>query len=186
MGRSFVDKCKDAILSFGKTQINDMLTSNGNKKEILHVNMSAEEENAFMTSVENKLASVGGGAKSPSDVMVCIKTFIETTSDVMKFIEIQKTKRTQIRANSDIAIKQIEVVKDTIQTYLDKSFDERRYLFAREFELVDKALETGNALLLEQSLASITALAKESPFKGLADYARAQKELGNPNTIIDV
>jgi hypothetical protein len=117
---------------------------------------------------------------------MCIKTFTETTGDVMKFMEIQKNKRTQIRANTDITIKQIEVVRNTIQTYLDKTFDERRFLFKKEFELVDKALKTGNTILLEQSLSSITSLAKESPFKGLADFAQAQKELSNPHTIIDI
>ena len=163
-----------------------MIISQSSSSQKLHENMTDEEEKAFMASVEGKLASAGVEAKSPSDVMNCIKTFTEATGDVMKFMEIQKTKREQIRANTDVAIKQIEVVRDTIQIYLEKTFDERRYLFEREFQLVDKAIESGNTILLEQSLASITSLAKESPFKGLSDFAKAQKELSNPGTVIDV
>ena len=180
--KSFVEVFK----SFGKKQIKDMITNQGNANQILHENMTEEEEKVFIASVENKLASAGDEAKSPSDVMNCIKTFTEATGDVMKFMEIQKTKREQIRANTDVAIKQIEVVRDTIQIYLVKTFDERRYLFEREFQLVDKAIESGNTMLLEQSLASITSLAKESPFKGLSDFAKAQKELSNPGTVIDI
>lgn len=182
MGTNWFTKIK----SFGKRQAKDMLFPNKSNNPAIHENMSSEEEKIFMSSVENKLASAGGQAKSPSDVLMCIKTFTETTGDVMKFMEIQKTKRTQIRANTDITIKQIEVVKNTIQTYLDKTFDERRFLFKKEFELVDRALKTGNTILLEQSLSSITSLAKESPFKGLADFTQAQKELSNPHTIIDI
>lgn len=182
MGTNWFNKTK----FFGKMQVKDMLFPNKSTNPVIHENMSSEEEAAFISSVEDKLASVGGQAKSPSDVLRCIRTFTETTGDVMKFMEIQKTKRVQIRANTDVAIGQIEVIRDTIQTYLEKTFDERRYLFEREFQLVDKAIESGNTVLLEQSLASITSLAKESPFKGLADIAKAQKELGNQNTIIDM
>lgn len=183
---AFFDDCKNALLSVGKDKIKDFLHATSNKKPTLHENMTDEEEKNFMNSVENRIALAGGKAKSPSDVVTCIKTFTDVAGDVMKFTEIQKTKRVQIRANTEVLIKQIDTVRDTIQSYLDKSFDERRYLFAKEFDLVDKALDTGNTILLEQALASITALAKESPFKGLADFAKAQKELGNPQTIIDI
>lgn len=69
----------------------------------------------------------------------------------------------------DTAIAQINAMKECVQTYLEKTFDERSAIFAKQFEVVDAALLSGNNEMLASSLNSINALAASSPFKNLAD-----------------
>ena len=103
------------------------------------------------------------------------------------FTELQKTKREQIRKQAEIRIKEIDSMRDLIMTYLDKTFDERSKIFAKQFECVDKALAAGDMNLLSISLNSITDLAKSSPFKALADIKNVQKQLSSEvSTTFDI
>lgn len=82
-----------------------------------------------------------------------------------------------------MAIHQIDSIRMLLQDYLDKSFDERRMLFAKEFEIVDKCLATGDVQALAVSLNAITNLATSSPFKALADIKGVQKAIENHSTF---
>lgn len=86
----------------------------------------------------------------------------------------------------DTAIAQINAMKECVQTYLEKTFDERSAIFAKQFEVVDAALLSGNNEMLASSLNSINALAASSPFKNLADITAVQKSLTSSDTECDI
>ena len=135
---------------------------------------------------EKWLKNIQKGLKSPADVLSLIQTLSKTAEDVKKFTEVQKTKRAEIRAQAEVRIREIDSMRDLLMSYLDRTFDERRRIFAKQFECVDKALVDGDMNMLAISLNNITDLAKSSPFKALADFSSVKKQLGQKNTTFDI
>ena len=127
-----------------------------------------------------------GGPKSPEDVERALRILGEVAQDTIKYAEEQETKREEIRAMRDTAIAQINAMKECIQTYLEKTFDERSAIFAKQFEVVDSALLSGDNEMLASGLNSINALAASSPFKNLADVTAVQKSLTSSDTEWDI
>ena len=139
--------------------------------------------NGLTSSINNKMLSVSNGKPGPAQMVEMTKFFIDKSAEVAKFCEEQRTKRAEIRARAQVAIHQIDAVREFLQNYLDKTFDERRMLFAKEFEIVDKCLATGNVQALAVSLNAITDLAKSSPFKALADIKSVQNAIESHGTF---
>lgn len=139
--------------------------------------------NELTSSINNKMLSVSKGKPGPAQMVEMTKFFIDKSAEVAKFCEEQRTKRAEIRARAQVAIHQIDAVREFLQSYLDKTFDERRMLFAKEFEIVDKCLATGNVQALAVSLNAITDLAKSSPFKALADIKSVRNAIENQSTF---
>lgn len=127
-----------------------------------------------------------GGPKSPEDVERALRILGEVAQDTIKYTEEQETKREEIRAMRDTAIAQINAMKECVQTYLEKTFDERSAIFAKQFEVVDSALLSGDNEMLASGLNSINALAASSPFKNLADVTAVQKSLTSSDTEWDI
>lgn len=139
--------------------------------------------NELASSIQNRMFSFKNGKPGPAQMLEMTKFFVDKSAEVAKFCEEQKTKRAAIRANAQVAIHQIDSVRMFLQDYLDRTFDERRMLFAKQFEIVDKCLETGNVQALAVSLDSITKLATSSPFKALADIKGVQNAIENHSTF---
>lgn len=139
--------------------------------------------NDLTSSINNKMLSVSNGKPGPAQMVEMTKFFIDKSAEVAMFCEEQRTKRAEIRARAQVAIHQIDAVREFLQSYLDKTFDERRMLFAKEFEIVDKCLATGNVQALAVSLNAITDLAKSSPFKALADIKSVRNAIENHSTF---
>lgn len=123
---------------------------------------------------------------NPEEVLNALCKLQSVANETIKYSEEQETKRVEINAKKDVAIEKIKTIERCIKDYLDKTFDERRSIFAKEFECVDAALKTGNLELLSVSLNSINSLAAQSPFKALADVAAVQKNLLDTNTEWDI
>lgn len=116
-----------------------------------------------------------------ADVANAVKDLILMAGEVRKFEEAQITVRTDIAAQRDIALANIEVQKAALMTYLDKSFDERKENFDRLFSVVDDALEKDNMQELALGLESIIKLADSSPFKNLESIEATASALANPD-----
>lgn len=103
------------------------------------------------------------------------------------FIEYQqiasqeRTKRRDIEAWEKETLDRIKAQRDCLMKYLDRTFDERAEIFHELFDVVDRALLTGNNEQLALALHSITELAKSSPFKELAQLSSVQAALDDPN-----
>ena len=127
-----------------------------------------------------------GRITNPQEVCKALETLASVAVDTIKYSEEQETKREEIRARRDVAIAQVSAMRDAVQTYLEKSFDERSILFAKQFECVDAALKTGDNDMLAISLNNINALAASSPFKALTDINQVQKALTSSETEWDI
>lgn len=155
-----------------------------NSVPVISENMTSDEEDALIQKTKNKLT--GRSLKTPSEVASTLKAFSEAATDAVKFCEVQKTKREEKRADRDVRIARLRVQRDIVMDYLERSFDERRFLFERQFEVVDHALTTGNIEELALSLQSINDLAKSSPFKALADIGNVQRALTQEGSTFDI
>ena len=105
--------------------------------------------------------------------------------ETVKFCEEQETKREEIRAQRDREIEIIRAQKEMIMTYLEKTFDERRMIFNKQFEILDNAVSKGDTELLATTLDSINQLATSSPFKSLLEL-KAGSDALRPGSTIDI
>jgi hypothetical protein len=126
------------------------------------------------------------GFNNPEAIIQAIAGLIEVASDTMKFAQTQETEREKIRCQRDVAIHQINQTTQLIQKYLDNTFDERKDIFNKQFQVVDEALRTNNLQMLSSGLQHINDLAVQSPFKALSDIKNVQDALNNPDTIWDI
>ena len=123
---------------------------------------------------------------TPQDVVGALESLSDVVTDTLRYSEEQETKREEIRAMRDFAIAKVNAVRDVMQTYLDKTFDERATLFAEQFKCLDMALKNGDNDQLSMVLTSINTLAASSPFKNLSDINEVQKALTNSDTEWDI
>lgn len=142
--------------------------------------MTDEEDEDF---VNNVFDAAKLDFSSPDAAAESFNNFVKVAGEVAKFSEVQKTKRTQIRANADVAIKKVEAMRDVLKDYLEESFDERSSIFLKQFEVVDKALATGDNAMLSMGLNAINELAASSPFKELANINSVQQMLTDDSEI---
>ena len=140
--------------------------------------MTAEEDEQFVNYVFDNTQLDFSSSQAAAE---SFEKFITIAGEVAKFTELQETKRTQIRSNADVAIKKVEAMREVLQEYLTKSFDERGAIFAKHFEVVDSALINGDTAMLSAGLNAINELAASSPFKALADFNSVQHMLLTDN-----
>ena len=149
-----------------------------------YVLTSNQEDQLFVDSISKRFDDLS--FETPADITKAIDIYVNSAAEVAKFVEEQKTKREAIQAHTSMVIAKINTVSDIIKTYLDKSFDERKVIFEKQFECVDRALETGNIEMLSISLGSINHLASSSPFKALSDLTTVKTMLQNPGAEFDI
>ena len=140
--------------------------------------MTAAEDEQFVNYVFDNTQLDFSSSQAAAE---SFEKFITIAGEVAKFTELQETKRTQIRSNADVAIKKVEAMREVLQEYLTKSFDERSAIFAKHFEVVDSALINGDTAMLSAGLNAINELAASSPFKALADFNSVQQMLLTDN-----
>ncbi|MBR6283012.1 MAG: hypothetical protein IKR25_01790 [Muribaculaceae bacterium] len=180
---SLADKAKDLLSGDEISENNnnkEKSTKKGKGKAVrLNEDMTSEEEDQYISQTAKKLMN-------PSDVLGAIKAIANAARDAQKFSEIQETKREKIRAQRDADIAMIRAQRDAIVLYLERTFDERRAIFQKQFDIVDKAIERGDNQMLSLALQQINDLAASSPFKALTDSASLQRQLLTPGTEIDI
>lgn len=166
------------------TEIEEVIEANDASNELV------KKEDTFFEDKRDELLDAAKqcvmNLNNPEEVLNAFCKLQSVANETIKYAEEQETKRAEINARKDVAIEKIKVIETCIKDYLEKTFDERRSIFEKQFECVDAALKTGNLELLAASLNSINSLAAQSPFKALADVAAVQKKLLDTNTEWDI
>ncbi len=145
-----------------------------------------ENDTYFEDMLCNLQNAAAEGLKNPEAAMQALGILADAAQQTIKYVAEQETKRVEIVARRDEAIARINAFTGLIKEYLDKTFDERSAIFAKQFECVDAALQAGNTDMLAASLNSINALAAQSPFKQLADLTTVQQNLSSGETEWDI
>ena len=156
------------------------LTEDGDEE--IHKISSDEADDKFVESITSEVLTSGvKGIATPGDALSLVDDFVKMAGEVEKFREAQKTKRTAIEAEKDVALAKLDAQKKMLLEYLDKTFDERKLNFQKYFDVIDDALFKGNTKQLAMGLNSVNELAQSSPFKDLANIDQVGKALEDKN-----
>jgi hypothetical protein len=120
------------------------------------------------------------GVNSPAQ---CLNEVVRAWTEYVKITEEEKTKRSEIEAWEKIAIATINVKRDFLIGYLDRSFDERAKNFHLLFKTVDCAMSSGDNQQLGLALQAIIELAQSSPFKDLTNLSTVKAALDDPDHV---
>lgn len=87
----------------------------------------------------------------------------------MTVAQQEKTKRTDIVAQRDVSLEHIRAQRDVIMQMMHYTYAERAAAINKSFEVLDRALETGNVDLAVQSMNTMVDIVKSSPLKTLGE-----------------
>ncbi len=111
---------------------------------------------------------------NPAQALEGLKILVLVWQENQKVQAVERARRTEIKANSKIELERIRSQRTILKKYLKNIFEERELMITGMFDALDKGIEMNNFELIQQSLGSIVAVAKESPLSGiknlLSDY----------------
>lgn len=178
------DGIVEASLMKNDTQENECVeTTEDNIEEVISVKSEApkdtyfEDQQARLFNVVVKETVLEGKLSNPQQCMAAIQEIYSVADETIKYCAEQETKREEIRAERDVAIARIKEMGELVKVYLEKTYDERSAIFAKQFEAIDAAISDGNVEMLAVTLNSMNALAASSPFKNLADINSVKQGL---------
>ena len=120
------------------------------------------------------------------DPFQLLQTVVEYGDKWVTEVQRGMTERAEIGAWEQVQTEKIRAQRDVLLEALDLTFDERRENFRRLFDGLDAAMEADDAGQASAFLESITELAKESPFKDLANVEIIAADLKRPDKTWDV
>ncbi len=176
-----LDNAKEKSKQF-TSQVSDKAEKIAHNEHIQ--NVVSKASNSLQSAILK--LTVDAGINNPQDIANALSALTEVANDTVKYVAEQETKQVEINAKRDVAIAQINATTACIKEYLDKTFDERSAIFAKQFACVDEALRKGDNELLAMALNSINSLAASSPFKNLADIGQVQQSLMSGNEEWDI
>ncbi len=124
-----------------------------------------------------------GANVNPFDV---VETMVECADRWVSEVQRSRSERAGIAAWEHVQTERIHAQRAVLLKALDLTFDERRENFRRLFDGLDSAMAAGDAAQTVSVLESITDLARESPFKELANLEIVVSELKRPDQVWDV
>jgi hypothetical protein len=109
----------------------------------------------------------------PLDSVDGVRHVFDTVTDYLKTAEQEKTNRANIEANKEKALLAIQSQRDLIAKLIDRTFDERGAVLAKQFETLDRALAAGNIEIVQASLSGMVTVIQSSPFKSVQEMQSA-------------
>lgn len=110
----------------------------------------------------------------------CFNEIVQAYTEYLRIAEEEKTKRLEIKAWEKVTLAEIRAKRDFLINHLEHSFDERAKNFQSLFQVVERAMTSGDNQKLGLALQAIVSLAKSSPFKELADLSNVKAALNDP------
>ena len=135
-----------------------------------------EDHPSMVTTVLSAMPSVIGLHPGVMAVQALAGSIVQMAETA----EIETTKRAQIMRQRDETIARIQAVQQTMELYLNRTFDERKENFSRLFDVLDRAQEGNDLQGMQLALSGILELVKTSPFK---DFASFKERWENPETV---
>ena len=108
---------------------------------------------------------------------------IAAAVDYLKDRESEVTQREYIRAHRDVLVTALNNEKEVLLDYFEKRFAERREALEQFYDLLHTAVETGDPIQLQASLAGILGIIKENP---LGDLVAFRQKWDDPKYVIDL
>lgn len=119
-----------------------------------------------------QLRKVATQAPTPMSLISGVRIVTEAVRDYHVVRQQEQTKREEIASQTAVRLRELDLSRELLSQYLDRSFDERRDNFLRLFDALDRAQAQGDQVSMSAALDGILTLAKSSPFMGLAEARR--------------
>jgi hypothetical protein len=123
------------------------------------------------------LIDLGRSVLENPDAVARVVEGLRVAADAVREIAVQRTEQERLQMNAQVEIERVHAIRDVMLSYLDRSFDERRQNFDALFTRLDVAMAQGDVDVVAKTLDAVVDLAKTSPFKDLADVAKARAAL---------
>lgn len=119
--------------------------------------------------------------KLPVDSIDGLKHVFDNVTDYLRVAEQEKTNRAKIESNKMQALEAIRSQRELITLLINRTFDERGQVLAKQFEALDHALANGNIDIVQASLTGMVTVIQTSPFKTVQEM---QQALGAKDFVI--
>ncbi|KEF33472.1 hypothetical protein RDMS_12395 [Deinococcus sp. RL] len=158
----------DASISSSGTQTSSLVIA---KAKELHAYL---EQSGIKPTAQsaNQLRKVIDQAPTPASLVTGVRIVAEAVRDYHVVRQQEETKRAEIASQTAVRLQELDLSRELLAQYLDRSFDERRDNFVRLFDALDRAQAEGDQTSMSAALDGILALAKSSPFLSLAEARR--------------
>lgn len=117
----------------------------------------------------------------PTGVVGGVQIVLTNITDYLKFAEQEQTNRTEITARRDVALASIQAQRDAFSELMKYTFQERSAVLAKQFEVLDFALASGNIEVVQSSLNAMVTVIQTSPFKSMQEM---QTALGSKDFVV--
>ncbi len=120
--------------------------------------------------------SKGNLPSLPFDKLPSAQPLADFGTELLGYLTVaqqERSKRTEIMAQRDVALERIQAQRDVIMQMMQHTYAERAAAINKSFEVLDKALDTGNVDLAVQSMNMMVDIVKSSPLKALGEVHAA-------------
>lgn len=103
--------------------------------------------------------------------------------EYLKTWEAEKTNREWIRANHQAFLAALYAEQEALLVYFEHRFAERREALGEFYQVLHKAVETGDDHQLDVAIFGILGIVKDNP---LNDFEKFRQTYNDPNSIIEL
>lgn len=118
--------------------------------------------------------------KIPFDQLGAVRSFFDEINEFNRIREDGKTRRTEIRAQRDVLLANIQAKREVVLHVLEHTFNERSDALRNSYSLLNDAIKKGDSDLAENLIGNIYGLVKSSPLGGLEQIRAALSNEGSP------
>lgn len=102
-----------------------------------------------------------------------LNTIAGHVSEWQKIKEEEKTKRHAISAQRDVLVQRIQADRDMFLEALRENYKERAVVYSKSFEMLDKAIESGQIEIAQLAMAGILEQIKNNPLPSFGEFKQS-------------
>ena len=125
-----------------------------------------------------KRVAKGAAKINPAE---CLRELAKAFFDYKKVTQQEKSTRRKWEAWEKVHLEKIRVQRKILFKYLDSHYKERKMIFSRQFDALDKAISSKDTQRIGFVLHSIVELGKTSPFEKFLTPDAVDRMLEDPN-----
>jgi len=119
--------------------------------------------------------------KMPTHVVDGVTNVFTQITDYLKIAEVETTKRTEITAKRDIAIQALQNQRAVFEQLMQFTFQERAAVIQKQFDVLDRAMASGDISTVKSALDGMVAVIQTSPFKSIQEM---QTAMGSKDFVV--
>lgn len=111
--------------------------------------------------------------KVPVHVAEGVSSVISDVTDYLRLAETESTKRVEIIAKRDVALAELKDKRVLFEQLMRYTFEERAAVLNKQFQVLDRAMESGDTVVIKNALDGMVNVIQSSPFKSIQEMQAA-------------